>query len=103
MGARHYHLHDGKRGVALAVRVTPRARRNEISGIQDDGTINVRISAAPTDNQANEKLIRFLADALGIAPTRLDIVAGRNGRDKLISIIDMDGPEVEARLRAQIA
>lgn len=43
-------LHDGKKGSALAVRVTPRASRNEIVELLDDGTIKVRIAAPPADN-----------------------------------------------------
>ena len=34
MESRKFRLHDGRRGVALAVRVTPRASRNEITEIQ---------------------------------------------------------------------
>ena len=44
MASRNFRLHDGKKGVALALRVTPRANRNEISEILDDGTIKVRIT-----------------------------------------------------------
>jgi hypothetical protein len=103
MGSRQFHLHSGKRGVALAIRVTPRASRNEITEIQDDGTIKVRITAAPTDNQANERLIKFLAEVLGVAPSRLEIVAGHTGRDKLVAVLDMDGHEVQDRLMAHIS
>jgi uncharacterized protein (TIGR00251 family) len=100
MSARKYHLHDGKRGAALAVRVTPRASRNEITEILDDGTVKIRITAAPTDNEANEKLIKFLAEVLDVAPSRLDIVAGTSGRDKLIAVVDIENDEVQDRLMA---
>ena len=39
MPNRKFHLHDGKVGSALAVRVTPRAGRNEIMEVMSDGTI----------------------------------------------------------------
>ena len=45
MGTRKYHLHDGRMGAALAVRVTPRASRNEITEIMPDGTVKVRLTA----------------------------------------------------------
>jgi len=102
MSARKYHLHDGKRGAALAVRVTPRASRNEITEILDDGTVKIRITAAPTDNEANEKLIKFLAEVLDVAPSRLDIVAGMGGRDKLIAVVDIENDEVQDRLMAHM-
>ncbi|MEP0807578.1 MAG: DUF167 domain-containing protein [Chloroflexota bacterium] len=102
MGDRKFQLHDGKRGSALAVRVTPRASRNEIVEVLDDGTIKVRLSAPPVDNEANTALIEFLADILGVPKSRLDIVAGKTGRDKLISVVDMDVETVHQRILAHL-
>ena len=49
MSDRKFNLHDGKKGSALAIRVTPRASRNEIVELLEDGTIKVRIAAPPSD------------------------------------------------------
>jgi uncharacterized protein (TIGR00251 family) len=102
MADRKFQLHDGKRGSALAVRVTPRASRNEIVELLEDGTIKVRIAAPPSDNEANETLINFLSEILGIPKTRLDIVAGAAGRDKLIAVVDMDTETVQQRILAHL-
>jgi uncharacterized protein (TIGR00251 family) len=102
MSDRKFNLHDGKKGSALAVRVTPRASRNEIVELLDDGTIKVRIAAPPTDSEANETLIDFLSEILGVPKSRLDIVAGVNGRDKLISVVDMDTDTVQQRILAHL-
>ena len=90
MADRKFNLHSGQKGSALAVRVTPRASRNEIVEVLDDGTIKVRIAAPPSDEEANTALIEFLAEILGVPKSRLDIVAGEAGRDKLIAVVDMD-------------
>ena len=102
MSERKFNLHDGKKGSALAVRVTPRASRNEIVGLLDDGTVKVRIAAPPSDNEANDTLIAFLAEVLGVPRSRLDIVAGLTGRDKLVSIIDMDAETAHQRILAHV-
>jgi uncharacterized protein (TIGR00251 family) len=102
MSDRKFNLHDGKKGSALAVRVTPRASRNEIVELLEDGTIKVRIAAPPTDNEANETLIDFLAEILGVPKSRLDIVAGVSGRDKLIAVVDMDVDTVHQRILAHL-
>lgn len=102
MSDRKFNLHDGKKGSALAVRVTPRASRNEIVELLDDGTIKVRIAAPPTDSEANETLIDFLSEILGIPKSRLDIVAGAAGRDKLIAVVDMDTDTVQQRILAHL-
>lgn len=95
---RKYKLHDGKKGAALAVRVTPRARHNEIVEIQSDGTVKIHITSPAHEGKANDQLIGFLADIFGVPKSRIDIVAGANGRDKLISVLDMDADEVHNRI-----
>lgn len=86
----------------MAVRIAPRANRNEITEIQNDGTVKIRLTAPPVDGEANQMLIAFLSDVLGIAKSNIDIVAGLSGRDKLISVTDMDKDEVHNRLVAYL-
>jgi len=94
MAPRKFHLHDGKKGAALAIRVTPRARRNEIVEILSDGTVRIRLTASPIEDKANQALLKFLADILAVTPSRIEIVAGETGRDKLVSILDMEAEDV---------
>jgi hypothetical protein len=98
MPSRKFHMHDGKKGAAVAVRVTPRASRNEIVEILSDGTVKVHITAPPVQGEANEALLKFLAQVLEVPRSRLDIVAGATGRDKIISVIDMDAETLHARI-----
>ena len=98
MTQRNYKLHDGKKGAALAVRVTPRASKNEIVGALSDGTVKIRITAAPNEGQANDELVKFLSDVLGVAKSRIEIVAGETGRDKLISILDLDAETLHKKI-----
>lgn len=102
MTDRQFKLHGGQRGSALAVRVTPRASRNEIVEVLDDGTIKVRLAAPPADNEANEALINFLAEILGVPKSQLEIVAGEVGRDKLVSVVDMDVETAHQRILAHL-
>jgi len=102
MADRKFQMHNGQKGSALAVRVTPRASRNEIVEILEDGTVKVRIAASPADDELNEALLEFLAEILGVPLNQLDIVAGETGRDKLIAVVDMDMDTVNARIVAHI-
>lgn len=95
---RKFHVHSGKSGAALAVRVTPRARRDEISGVREDGTLKIRLTAPPVEGKANAALVAFLAQALGVDAARIEIVAGESGRDKLVSILDLTSEELQAKL-----
>ena len=103
MSSRQYHLHNGKKGSALAIRVTPRARRNEISEILSDGTVKIRLTAPPVEGKANQALIDFLADVLEIPRARIEIVAGTTGKDKLVSILDLDAETVHERILRKLS
>lgn len=103
MAPKQYTLHDGKKGAALAIRVTPRASKNEIVEVLSDGTVKIRLTAPPVEGKANEALIEFLAKVLDVAPSKLEIVAGATGRDKLISILDLDAEAVHKKVIAHLA
>lgn len=96
-------LHNGRSGAALAVRVTPRASRNEIAEILSDGTVRVRLTAPPVEGQANDALIDFLAEVLEVPRVNIEIVAGDAGRDKLVSILDLDAETVHNRILKNLA
>lgn len=101
-GSRKFHLHDSKSGSAIAVRVTPRASKNEITGVLEDGTIKIRLTAPPVDGKANQTLIEYLSKVLGCAKKDIEIVAGESGRNKLITITNIDSEEVNRRIIASI-
>lgn len=93
-----FKLHDGKRGAALTIRVTPRSRRAEIAGVLDNGTLRIRVPAPPAEGRANEALVEFMADVLAVPKRQVEIVAGHRGLDKIVSILDMPSAEVERRI-----
>ncbi|MBN1264100.1 MAG: DUF167 domain-containing protein [Anaerolineales bacterium] len=97
-----FNLHDGKHGAALTVRVTPRARRTEIADISENGTLRIRVAGLTRDGEANTILLEFLAGVLEIQNNRLDIVAGENGLDKIISVLDMSSTEAEGLIEKWI-
>ncbi|HEY47914.1 MAG: hypothetical protein AMJ88_00875 [Anaerolineae bacterium SM23_ 63] len=96
---RRYKLHNGQKGAALTIRVTPRSRKTEFGGVMEDGTIRVRVAAPPVEGKANTALVKFLAKVLGVRMNRIDIVAGEKGLDKIISILDMSAEDAEQRIQ----
>ncbi|HVP20814.1 MAG TPA: DUF167 domain-containing protein [Anaerolineaceae bacterium] len=93
-----FHLHNGKTGAAIVVRISPRASRNEISEIQADGTIKIRLMAPPVEGQANKALIEFLADILETPKSNIEIISGQASRGKLVTIVGLDSDTVQARI-----
>lgn len=81
----------------LTVRVTPRAGRDEITGVRD-GTVLIRLKAPPVDGAANAGLESFLADRLSVPKTSVSVVAGHRSRTKQVGIEGLDVAEVGRRL-----
>ena len=86
--------------VTLAVRVTPRADRNSVSGVRGDGVVLVRVTAAPTDGQANKAVLETLAGALKLKKSQLTLAGGETSRDKRIKICGLSAAEVQSRLES---
>jgi hypothetical protein len=84
-------------GLLLAVRVHPRARRNEVAG-WEGGALRLRVTAAPDGGEANRAVSRLLAAALGVAPSRVALVRGTTTRDKLFRIERLSLAEVRAKI-----
>jgi uncharacterized protein (TIGR00251 family) len=81
----------------IKVRVQPRASKNEILG-HSGYTLRVRVTAPPEGGRANEAVIALLADALGVAKSRVNIVRGIASREKLVLIESLTQEEIQRRL-----
>jgi len=104
-GARPVILQDGS-DVLLAVRVQPRASRNQLifaGGGPDDlppEGITLRLTAPPVEGAANTACRGFLARVLGITPGRITIERGEKTRCKLLRVHDANVAAVFARLQS---
>jgi uncharacterized protein len=63
-----------------------------------DGTLRVRLAAPPVDGAANTALLRFLADALNLPRSRLEISSGATSRRKRIAIEGTSVNELTAKV-----
>lgn len=68
----------------LAVRVTPGARSEGIEIIASQVAVKVR--AKPEDGKATVAVVELLAKALGIAPSKVEMLRGATSREKLFRI-----------------
>ena len=78
-------VNKGSPGIRLAVKVTPNAGRNEITGFKD-GVLQVKVNAAPEKGKANKELTDFLAEKLGIRKSSVLVVKGQVSRHKVLLI-----------------
>ncbi len=82
----------------LTLRVTPRASRNAVAGWDAEGRLLVRVTAAPTDGEANAAVAKLLSSALDLPSRDVTLVSGASSRVKVFEI-----PLERAELLARIA
>ncbi len=74
--------------MVLTVRLTPKSRRDEITGVDQlsDGraVLKARVRAAPQDGAANAALIRLVAKSLRIPASAVQLESGATGRLKTL-------------------
>lgn len=81
----------------MRLRVQPRASRDEVVGWQE-GALRLRVTAPPAEGEANRAVAALLARVLGVAPSRIRLVRGKRGRDKLVEITGLTDADVRSRL-----
>ena len=79
-----------KTTVTIPVRVQPRGSRNEIGDVVD-GRLRIKTTAPPTDGRANVAVIKQVAKAFGVPPSRVSLKNGAAGRNKTLVI---ERPEI---------
>jgi uncharacterized protein (TIGR00251 family) len=72
-------------GVMFAVRVQPRASKDEIAG-EMGGALKVRLRAPAVEDRANEALAEYLAGLLKRPKSAVRILSGERSRTKRIEI-----------------
>ena len=87
-------FHDGKIGSALTVSVIFGAEDSKILKIMKDGTVHISLKQKEAGEEADEALVRFLAQQIGCAANSLEII-GSKGRNKLISVIGVTPNEID--------
>jgi len=80
-----------------SVRVHPRARRSAVTGRLGEA-YRLDLAAPPVDGKANEECVRFFAELAGVPRSRVRIVSGLTGRNKVVEVEGIELEELEKRL-----
>jgi uncharacterized protein (TIGR00251 family) len=81
----------------IAVKVVPRAAKNEIVGWLE-GALKVRVQAPPENGRANRALVALLAEALDLKKNAVTVAAGRSSAHKRVVIAGLTQAEILSRL-----
>ena len=84
----------------ISLRVQPNASRNELVDFTN-GVLKVKVAAPPVKGKANEELIVFLSEILGISKGSLSIITGHTSRSKVVAIDGLSQDEIIRRLTSE--
>jgi uncharacterized protein (TIGR00251 family) len=72
-------------GWTLALHVQPGAKRAGVAGLHGE-RLKLRIAAPALDGRANDALVAFVAEKLGVPKARVAVARGERSRDKLVTV-----------------
>ena len=81
----------------VPVKLTPRARANEISG-ERNGVLLVRVTAPPIDGRANDALCRLIAKRAGVGVRSVSVVRGISSREKVVRVEGISAEDLRTAL-----
>ncbi len=84
----------------ISVKVIPRSKKNSVeweNGVEGEG-LRVRLTAPPVDGAANEALVGFLAERLGVPKRQAVVVRGATSRQKVVEVAGISLEDVKKKL-----
>jgi len=95
-------IHSLPASVRIRVHAQPGAKSTELAGLHD-GALKVRVQAPPLEGRANEELIRFLAERLGVARSQITLIRGAKSRSKIFEVSGISETLVRVGLKLEIS
>jgi len=81
----------------LELKIIPNAPRNEIAGWVGSA-LKIKIHAPALEGRANDELLDFLAEKLGVHRRAVTLLRGDKSRQKVVQIAGLDSAGVKQRL-----
>ncbi len=89
---------DGR--VTLTLHIQPGAKKTEIAGLHGDA-LKIRLSAPPVDGKANEALVKFVAEALKLPKSAVNLKSGQASRRKVLEVQEATTEAVARLVQAE--
>jgi uncharacterized protein (TIGR00251 family) len=83
--------------VVITLHIQPGAKITEVAGEHGEA-LKIRLNAPPVDGKANDSLIAYLADLLGLPKSRVVLESGLSSRSKRVRAVGISADLVGAKL-----
>ncbi|ANF23330.1 DUF167 domain-containing protein [Thermococcus piezophilus] len=89
-------IRETKDGVVILLYVQPKAKKNEIEGVDEwRGRLKVKIKAPPVEGKANKEAVKFFSKLLG---AEVEIIRGETSREKDLLVKGLSSKEALKKL-----
>ena len=92
-------IRESTKGISLAVKVQPRARKNAVNGVVGEA-LKLALTAPPVEGRANQAVVEFVAKLFRIPRSSVTIASCLSSRNKVIRLTGVSRLAVEQRLMA---
>ncbi len=72
-------------GVVLSLHCQPGARASKVVGLHDE-RLKIQLKAPALENRANEALVAWLAEQLGLPRKQIEVLTGHTSRQKRVLV-----------------
>ncbi|MBC7927033.1 MAG: DUF167 domain-containing protein [Bryobacteraceae bacterium] len=72
--------------LTLTLKVVPKSSCDEVIGFLDNGSLKVKVTAAPDKGKANAAVCALLASAFGVAQSKVELLRGLSSSTKQVRI-----------------
>jgi uncharacterized protein (TIGR00251 family) len=90
-------IQESSGGVIFTAKVVPGSSRTAVAGVLAD-MVKVRVAAAPEKGKANQCLVAFLANQLGVRKNAVEIVSGQTQPVKQVRVAGISAAELLEKL-----
>lgn len=90
-------IQESSGGVIFTAKVVPGSSRTAVAGVLAD-MVKVRVAAAPEKGKANQCLVAFLANQLGVRKNAVEIVSGQTQPVKRVRVAGISAAELLEKL-----
>jgi uncharacterized protein (TIGR00251 family) len=84
---------DGR--ATLTLHIQPGAKKSEFAGMHGDA-LKIRLAAPPVDGKANDALVRFVAERLGLPRSAVTLKSGQTSRHKVLEVVGATSAAIAA-------
>lgn len=95
-------VREHTKGSLIDIKVRPGSSRQALESMSG-GRIVVCVHSPPEKGKANREALKVLAEAVGLPPSRLEVIRGRKSREKTVLVRGLSPGSARARLRSRLS